>query len=84
MNLQNIKHRASETIAFFWVHFLYFLAAAALIGFLTVEAQKYFDRRAVERQTEQIRQYDAQTKETGEQTTRLMELFKGVFILVKK
>lgn len=50
---------------------------AAVIGILLAVTlfQQSCDRRAINEQTEQIKEYERQTRETREQTARLMEMF---------
>lgn len=71
----DVKARTKAGAIFAWKYAFLLAAAAALIIFLVVQIQRYFDRRAIEKQTEQIEEFDAQTKAAREQTEKLMDVF---------
>ncbi len=71
----DVKARSRAGALFVLKYAFLLAAAAALIIFLVVQMQQYFDRRAIEKQTEQIEKFDALTKAAREQTDKLMDAF---------
>ena len=75
MDASNLKRRASEAAGFIAAHWIYFLLGLAILFFLFVEAQKFFDRRETEIQNAKINQYEADKAAQEAKTQVLLDAF---------